>query len=395
MRKRLVGLLSIALLAGAGSARATSGPETDGLRAYVAGRFDEAAVGLKQSVRAGAGDGAKRTGSAVSGRTAYFLARSFEELGLRGLALHYLGQAELYGSPEWQLLARRELARAYFEVTDYPAVMEVVDRMKGQPADAEICYFAGLAAAELRAWPEAIEMLGRVPAASAYASYAVYARAQAKAASGDFAGALADLDRVISRVERDPAGVRRISFAFWKSAEHPDALLEQARVLRGKILYVDGRDGEARSSFAAVGGGGGSGLEAMRGLLLTGAGMESAAKVEVSPSRPVDATALMTVQALAAEEREDDDTARRIRSRVQSMVRDRLFVLEGSQGAAERSLEQDVSAFWSRLRRARWSQRWQDEADALGDVAGSLGRPAAAPSDPFRPQDGLFYGVWD
>lgn len=99
MRKRLVGLLSIALLAGAGSARATSGPETDGLRAYVAGRFDEAAVGLKQSVRAGAGDGAKRTGSAVSGRTAYFLARSFEELGLRGLALHYLGQGERGAHP--------------------------------------------------------------------------------------------------------------------------------------------------------------------------------------------------------------------------------------------------------------------------------------------------------
>src|SRR5437879_2975425 len=84
-------------------------PGVEGLKAYVAGRFDEAVVGLKQSVR----EGAEAKKPDAAGQTPYFLGRSFHELGLRGLALHYLGQAELYGRPQWQLLSQRELARVY------------------------------------------------------------------------------------------------------------------------------------------------------------------------------------------------------------------------------------------------------------------------------------------
>lgn len=107
-------------------------PEIDSIRAFVAERFDEAAVGLKESVRAEAKQ-AEEAGKkpTVSAEPAYFLGRAFQELGLRGLALHYLAQAELYGSPAWRLLARRGLAPASEEVpTEAPAET-------GSPAETE------------------------------------------------------------------------------------------------------------------------------------------------------------------------------------------------------------------------------------------------------------------
>jgi hypothetical protein len=390
----LAGLLLVVPLAGALAAD----PETEGLRAFAAERFDEAAVGLKQSVRertaAAQASGQKPT---VSGQTAYVLGRSFQELGLRGLALHYLAQAELYGTPAWRLLARRELAHVYFEAADYPAVMQVVDRMGSEEADPEISYYAGLAAAEVRAWPQSIEMLGRVAPSSGYHGYALYARAQARAASGDLAGALADLDEVIARTKAEPER-RKMLLLFSTTSGRPEALLEQARVLRGKILYLDGRDADARASFASVSGRGAAGFEAVRGMLLTGAGVESAAKIEISPSRPVDAAALLTVKAVAAEQGGDYETARRIREQVRDLVKQRLSALDrlGTDPAAEADLERDLAAFWQRLRRARWRQRWEEEQPALSrEMASVVGSPAAAADEAFVPKDGIFYGVWD
>jgi hypothetical protein len=387
----------VALLCAVPVAAATDA-EIEGLQAFVAGRFDEAAVGLKQSIRDHAQPADAKEGPVVrvSGQTAYFLGRSFQELGLRGLALHYLGQAELYGTPEWRLLARRELTQLYFEATDYAAVMQVIDRMRSEPPDPEIHYFAGLAAAGLRAWPQSIEMLGHVPPSSGYYAYARYARAQTGAANGDVAGALADLDEVIARA-KDQAPPRTILTLFSSSNGRPVALLEQARVLRGKILYAEGHDAEARASFAAVGGGGRAGLEAVRGLLLTGAGVDSASRVEVSPSRPVDKGALLSVRALAAEESGDIDSARRIRSEVRELAKQRLAALDrlATDPAAESLLERDLAEFWQRLRRERWRLRWEQEEPSLSKEASGVGSPSAGSNDSFVPKDGIFYGVWD
>jgi len=238
--------------------------------------------------------------------------------------------------------------------------MQVIDRMSGEPPDAEIHYFAGLAAAGLRAWPQSIEMLGHVAPSSGYYAYARYARAQTRAANGDLSGALADLDEVIARAKSQATAPRTILTLFSSSSSRPVALLEQARVLRGKILFADGRDEEARATFAAVGGGGRAGLEAVRGLLLTGAGVDSASKVEVSPSRPVDMGALLSVRALAAEESGEIDSARRIRSQVRELAKQRLAVLDrlATDPEAEKVLEHDLSEFWQRLRRERWRLRW-------------------------------------
>jgi tetratricopeptide (TPR) repeat protein len=377
---------------------AASDAETDGLRAYVAGRFDEAAVGLKQSIRerARGRDASDAAPVRVSGQTAYFAGRSFEELGLRGLALHYLAQAELYGTPQWRLLARRELTQLYFEATDYAAVMQVIDRMAGEPPDPEIHYFAGLAAAELRAWPQSIEMLSRVDPSSGFWGYALYARAQARAANGDLAGAIADLDDVIARSKS--GGAPRTILTVFSSGDRPHALLEQAEVLRGKILLVDGRDREAREAFAAVTGKGRVGLEAVRGLLMTGEGVDAASRVEVSPSRPVDMAALLAVKAMAAEEHGQVDEARRIRTEVRHLARERLTALDrlSTDADAEETLERDLSDFWHRLRLARWRQRWREEEPSLSnDVAGAVGSPREVPDDSFMPRDGIFYGVWD
>ena len=396
--RRVLYFAVMALLCAAPLA-AGSDAETEGLQAFVAGRFDEAAVGLKQSIRdhAQAADSKETPAVRVSGQTAYFLGRSFQELGLRGLALHYLGQAELYGTPEWRLLARRELTQLYFEATDYAAVMQVIDRMSGEPPDAEIHYFAGLAAAGLRAWPQSIEMLGHVAPSSGYYAYARYARAQTRAANGDLSGALADLDEVIARAKSQATAPRTILTLFSSSSSRPVALLEQARVLRGKILFADGRDEEARETFAAVGGGGRAGLEAVRGLLLTGAGVDSASKVEVSPSRPVDMGALLSVRALAAEESGEIDSARRIRSQVRELAKQRLAVLDrlATDPEAEKVLEHDLSEFWQRLRRERWRLRWEQEEASLSKDASGVGSPSSASAESFVAKDGMFYGVWD
>jgi len=378
-------------------AAAASDAETDGLSAYVAGRFDEAAVGLKQSIRerARGRDPNDPTPVRVSGQSAYFAGRSFEELGLRGLALHYLAQAELYGTPDWRLLARRELTQLYFEATDYAAVMQVIDRMAGEPPDPEIHYFAGLAAAELRAWPQSIEMLSRVDPASGFWGYALYARAQARAANGDLAGAVNDLDEVIARAKSGQAP--RTILTVFSSGDRPRALLEQAQVLRGKILLVDGRDAEAREAFASVGGKGRVGLEAVRGLLITGESVDAASRVEVSPSRPVDMAALLAVKAMAAEEHGQVDDARRIRTEVRDLARRRLAALDrlSADPEAEEMLELDLSDFWHRLRLARWRQRWREEEPSLSKDAGGVGSPRDVPDDSFIPRDGMFYGVWD
>ncbi len=374
-----------------------SDPENEGLRAYVAGRFDEAAVGLKQSIREHQreAEAKKEKAPAISGQTAYFAGRSFVELGLRGLALHYLAQAELYGSPQWQLLARRELARAYFEATDYPAVMQVVDRI-GAGGDPEVDYYAGLSAAELRAWPQAIEMLGRVPASSGYYGYALYARAQARAASEDYPGALADLATVIAKAPAT-GEPRKLLLLFTLSSGRPAALIEQAYVLRGKILYIQGKNAEAKAAFAKVSGEGGMGLSAARGLLLTGAGADAASKVEVPAYRAVDAAALLAVRAMAAEEKGEWDNARKLRGEVRDLVRTRLTSLDrlSSSPAAAEALEGDLSSFWQSLRQARWQQRWQEEQEALSKDTGSVGSPPPLSDAPFRPTEALFYGVWD
>lgn len=374
-----------------------SDPETEGLRAYVAGRFDEAAVGLKQAIRERQrqAEARKDKRPTVSGQTAYFAGRSFVELGLRGLALHYLAQAELYGTPEWRLLARRELARAYFEATDYPAVMQVLDRMGGA-GDPEIYYYAGLAAAELRAWPQAIAMLGRIAPSSGYYGYAMYARAQARAASDDLAGALSDLDAVIAKAPLRRES-RRVLLLFSLSDSRPATLVEQAHVLRGKILYLQGKNADAKAAFAAVKGEGGMGLAAARGLLLTGAGAEAAARVEIPAERPVDAAALLAVRAMAAEEKGDWDTARRLRIEVRELVKTRLTSLDrlSTSPEAEQALEGDLSAFWQSLRQARWEQRWQEEQQALSKETGSVGSPPSSSEATFRPKDGMFYGAWD
>jgi len=395
--RRLLASTLVLASVGVGAAAAAE-PDVEGMRAFVAERFDEAAVGLKQSIRQETirqQEAGKKP--VVSGQTAYVLGRAFQELGLRGLALHYLAQAELYGSPAWRLLARRELAHVYFEATDYPSVMQVIDRMSAEPPDPEISYYAGVSAAQLRAWPQAIEMLSHVAPASGYYGYALYARAQSKAASGDLDGALADLDAVIARAksEREPV---KILALFSSAGGRSVALLEQARVLRGKILYVQGRDAEAQKTFAAVKSGGGMGFEAVRGMLLTGAGVESASKIEISTSRPVDAAALLTVKATAAEEKGDYEEARKIRGEVRELVKSRLATLEKleGQGGTETDLEQDLAAFWQRLRRARWRQRWEEEKPALSEAAADqVGDPASVADESFRPKDGIFYGVWD
>src|SRR5262249_435143 len=156
--------------------------------------------------------------------------------------------------------------------------------------------------------------------------------------------------------------------------------LEQARVLRGKILYLQGRDKEARATFATVRSGGRMGFEAVRGLLLTGAGVESASKVEISSARPVDAAALLTVKAVAAEQKGDYDDGGGVGSEVRELVRKRLATLERleTQPDVENDLEKDLAAFWQRLRRARWRQRWEEENPVLADaVAEAVGSPAS------------------
>jgi hypothetical protein len=130
---------------------------------------------------------------------------------------------------------------------------------------------------------------------------------------------------------------------------------------------------------------------------LTGAGVDSASRVEVSPSRPVDQGALLSVRALAAEESGDFDSARRIRSEVRELATQRLDALDRlfTDPAAENVLERDLAEFWQRLRRERWRLRWEQEQPSLSKEASGLGSPSAVSDGPFVAKDGIFYGVWD
>jgi hypothetical protein len=112
--------------------------------------------------------------------------------------------------------------------------------------------------------------------------------------------------------------------------------------------------------------GGSMGFEAVRGMLLNGAGAESASKMEITPTRPVDAAALLTVRAVAAEEKGDYDQARMIRTQLRELVKTRLATLERleSDPATEDALEGDLAAFWQRLRRAACQGRERRGADA-------------------------------
>jgi len=107
--------------------------------------------------------------------------------------------------------------------------------------------------------------------------------------------------------------------------------------------------------------------------------------------------ALLSVRAMAAEERNDFETARKVRAQLRDLVKERLVSLDrlSAEEPAEDVLEHDLAAFWQRLRQARWQQRWRDEEPAVAKEAGNVGSPPAAPDDPFLPKDGVFYGVWD
>ncbi len=398
MRSRRIALATFFVLLGVASVRGEESPAIAGLAAYFSGRFDEAAVGLKHSLRS---ESDRKTAEVSLGATAYFLGRSFHELGLRGLALHYFGQAEFSREPTWRLLARRELVRAYYEIGDFPAVMRVFDREAEDSEDGEISYFAGLAAAELVLWSEAEKILSRVEPGHPFFRYAVYARAQARAAKDDLTGALGDLDQVVALPD-PPAGRRRgpLAALFGAGPSGPTQLRNQAQLLRGKILYLQGRGREAQGAFGAVDASSGLGFEALRGLVLTGAPAGAADKVEVPVARAVDASALLAVKAAAAEERNDLDSARKLRQELGGVARKRLEALErlasDSDRAAEEALEGDLAGFWRELREARWRERWIEERPLLSKgVISQVEAKETRSFEQFAPKEGAFYGVWD
>lgn len=373
-------LFPFVLLAAVSSVRSAEGPEearVGGIEAYFSGEFDRAVVHLKHAT-SGAPEAAERA-SRPDEPAAYFLGRSFQELGLRGLALHYLGRAE--GAAEWRLPALREIARLYLQVAEYPAVLEVFARLRPGDRDGEIFYLAGIAAAAQGKWVEAADILGRVGSRDPYHGLALYTRARARAAAGDFTAALGDLD-----------GVARIGAAA------PQGLRDQARILRGKILYLEERPSEARTAFAAVEGSGAFGLEALRGLLLTRAGAEAASKKAVSTSRPADAATLLVVKAVAAEERDDVTGAIGLREQLRAILETRKRRLrelaEGRAGLAV--LEDDLGRFAGLLRRTRWTKRWPEEHGRLPsplDHAVDVSPPDGPGA--FSPRDGTFYAVWE
>src|SRR6202008_1937304 len=133
----------------------------------------------------------------------------------------------------------------------------------------------------------AADLLGAIPPDTALHPYARYARAQALAAAGDFAAALDDLATAIRAApppSKGSSGVRletRESMAsvggdseWLRSVFVPQAaavpLADRAELLRGDILYLEGRLPEARSAFGAVRADGSMALDSARGLLLTG-----------------------------------------------------------------------------------------------------------------------------
>ena len=373
MRRRFPALL-LALVVLACPPRIASGEDSPqglvaGLAAYFAGRFDQAAVALKRSLDARPGD--------ASGTATYFLARSFQELGLRALALHYLGRAE--GFERWRLPARRELARLYLEVHEHAAVLDVVRRGgEDELRDGEIAYLGGVAAAALGRWEKADRLLSRVGPDDPGHGYALYVRAQSHAARERFDEALADLGALVD----DPAD---------------PALRDQARVLRGKILYLSGRPADARREFAAVRSEGALGYEALRGLLLAGAEAAEAERAKISEARPGDLAAMLTVRAVAAEERDDVASATAIREQLRALIAERLDALRraSAAGAGSGVLEEELGRFAGLLRLRRWARRWEEERESLGDeLSGEIPSRAPETDARFEPRTPLFYEAW-
>lgn len=374
-----VALLPLSLLLGVPKAEAGDRSTLQaGLAAYFDGRFDESAVQLKRAAMATAGN----RDSGLETVAAYFLGRAFHELGLRGLALHYLGEAERSGSEDARRLALREIARIYFRAAEYSAVIETFRRLRPEEQDDEIAYLAGISASMERKWREAQEILGRIRPENLLGAAALYARAQARAAAEDVAGALADLETVVAMPDPAPTGIH-----------------DQARILSGKLLYLEGKDEKARGFFAAVERQGRFGFEATRGLLLTGASPARASEIPSADVRPEAAATLLLVRATAAEERGDAAGATALRAELREMAgrsRKALDRLAGTGGAARAMLETDLSRFASLLGRKRWAEGCVEEARLL---APELARPLAAnPSIEtarFRPKEGVFYPVWE
>jgi hypothetical protein len=358
------------LVAVAGGARGEGEDLLPGVAAYFAGSFDRASVALKRSLEAAP------PGTTPDPTAAYLLARSFQELGLRGLALHYLALAET--SPLWKTLALRELARSYLQVHEYEPVLEVYRRSAAARSDGETAYLAGVAAASLGRWREAEEFLSKIPEADPNEPFARYVRAQARAAREDLTGALSDLEPLARDAE-------------------PAELRDQARILRGKLLYLLGRDAEARREFAAVETAGAAGVEALRGLLLSRADAEAASRVRISEKRSEERVSLLAVQAIAAEERGERLRALELRERLRGILNSRLQALESLDESPGPSgtLERDVARFAGLLRHESWRRRWPQERERVEEALGKrVPAEAPAPAAGFEPQDPLFYEAW-
>ncbi|MGH7819285.1 MAG: hypothetical protein ACREQ9_05890, partial [Candidatus Binatia bacterium] len=259
--------------------------------------------------------------------------------------------------------------------------LDALARLRPDERDPEIFYLAGVSAAMLGRWDEAERILGRLLPDDAEYGFGLYVRAQARIVRGDFRGALADLDGMSATETR-------------VSAE----LLDQSRILKGKLLYLEERHAEARAAFGAVESGGSVGFEALRGLLLARSDADAASRVKVSESRPTDAATLLLVKAIAAEEREDAELATEIRERLRGVVTRRLRALErlSAAGSHVDALEEDLARFAGTLRRERWRSRWPQER-ALVDHGSAEDLPAAPPepADRFEPKEGLFYEAWE
>lgn len=366
----------------------TADLQTEGLCAYAAGHFGDAAAALTQSVR-DRPELLDREAGPGCGRTAYFLGRSLRELGLRRLALDTVSRAERCRRSEWARLARREAAAIALEAGGAETPGECVGRSEGS-SDPEVCYFAGLAAARRGSWPEAIDILGRISPSSKVFGHAQFVRAQSMAAAGDLDASLAVLHEVVrcARLEaqaRSDVGLR---------SSPPALLLDQAELLRGKILYLKGRRVEARASFAAAAASGAGGFEALGGLMLAG-GEEAAAKIPIPQSRPAESAALLMAKAVVAEKRDDVKGAWEARSLLRDLTQARVERLEqlGSNPSARAALDADVTELSLRLRTARALRRWQDEQSPANLPCPR--EPRAWPSrEQFRAHDGLSDAVW-
>ena len=375
---------------------------TEGVCAYATGRFGEAASVLRRAV----GDGAANQPD--FGLRAYFLGRALREAGLPSFARRWLRAAETAESSQWRQLARREESQLDFEAGDRATLLEQFDRGNGE-ADPEITYLTGLVAAQQRDWQHAKTILGLVSTTSPYYPHARYARAQAEAAEGSFDAALADLtealqhaptpqdapqarltDRELLQPADGESGMLRIGFVPSAPAV---ALRDRALLLRGKIFYVRGRPADARSAFAAVTAEGRTGLDALRGLMLTG-GVEDTAQIR-APRTHVLGAALLMASAAGAAQREDFSVEWRRRIALDDLVHARLSRLErlASDASLRTALEGDVAEFGLRLRRARAQSRWREE-QAILPISCTLA-PAQSSDEAFRPSDETFYGLWE